>query len=167
MKNRTASAACRRKGWSEWKIQLMLYSKFEKIRSFTLPNMLLQTGEADMISMTSAGYMYEYEVKISKADFKADAKKVYKHFRFKDQPPSTLDNGCFIPNYFSYVCPADMIRVDEVPEYAGLFYADRGIICVKKPVKLHKIIYGDKEINALLRRLYYRYWNLKIKSLKT
>ena len=44
-----------------------------------------------------------------------------------------------IPN-FNYIVPKDLIKIEEVPEYAGLIYfsEDMSFEIIKKPRLLHK-----------------------------
>jgi hypothetical protein len=42
------------------------------------PNTYLGNWEADVFEVTKSGYLYEYEVKITRADFKKDAEKCRK-----------------------------------------------------------------------------------------
>lgn len=52
-------------------------------------------AEADVVSILKSGYVVEFEVKISRSDFKADAKKG--KWKFYDL---RVETG--IPNYFYY-----------------------------------------------------------------
>lgn len=107
-------------------------------------------AECDVISISKSNYIYEYEVKISRSDFKADFKKL-KHklmtegSGFKEK--LVKENNIFIkdiwyltPNYFSFVVPENLISIEEVPIYAGLIYitTDLQFIVVKKAPLLHK-----------------------------
>ena len=98
-------------------------------------------GEADVLSISKSNMVYEFEVKISKSDFKADKNKhKFAHYAIPDE-----DNT---PNYFSYVCPEDLISINEIPIYAGLFYVVYGeLIQIKSPKRIHKLIH--KELNLL------------------
>lgn len=90
-------------------------------------------GECDVLSLLKSGYISEYEVKISRSDFKAEKKKTHKWLLFDSRHERN------IPNYFSYVCPDGLIKVDELPDYAGLIYAYEGHInIIKKPKILHR-----------------------------
>jgi len=93
---------------------------------------LLNAREMDVISVKN-GKLYEYEVKISRQDFLADKKK-RKHLY-------TGENGALIPdwnpNFFSYVCPENLIRPEEVPGYAGLYYIIEGEMTLVKKPKLY------------------------------
>lgn len=84
---------------------------------------LLSYREMDVMSVRS-GKLYEYEVKVSRQDFIADRKKK-KHLH-------TGERGLLVPewnpNFFYYVCPEDMIRVNEIPGYAGLYYVVDGVL---------------------------------------
>jgi hypothetical protein len=77
------------------------------------PNTYLGRYEADIFELTRSGYLYEYEVKISRADFFAEKKKTGKVEKLKD------GSRC---NYFYYLVPDGLITADECPDYAGLIY---------------------------------------------
>lgn len=90
-------------------------------------------GEADVLSLNKNKYLSEFEVKISKSDFKADSKKARKWQLFNNKIES------LIPNYFWYVCTDKLIKVSEIPVYAGLIYVVDGVLeIIKKPQLLHK-----------------------------
>jgi len=55
-----------------------LWNLYES-HKYKLKNSYVFAWESDFFSMTPSGYFYEIEVKVTKADFKADAKKVSKH----------------------------------------------------------------------------------------
>jgi len=88
--------------------------------------------EMDIMSISKSDLLYEFEVKVSRADFKADFKK--RKWEKYTTPITRLT-----PNYFSYVCPTNMIELVEIPEYAGLYYfQDGNIEEVRKPKMIHK-----------------------------
>lgn len=141
--------------------------------------------ESDKLMETKSGYIYEFEIKISKADFKNDFKhKKDKHIilageekygdKFLPRYYELLEENRKIgpwaeqsflqyapkckryqvtghrrPNYFYYAVPTDMIKTDDVPEYAGLIYVDEHgrLSVVKKAPCLHKEKYTDVELN--------------------
>lgn len=89
---------------------------------------LLTAREMDVISVKS-DKLWEYEVKISRSDFLADAKKKKNSFNGI--------NGRLVqkwnPNYFYYVCPDGLIDISELPFFAGLYYAtETGVSLIKK-----------------------------------
>ena len=159
--------------------------------------------ESDKLLETRSGYIYEFEIKISRADFKNDFKhKKDKHIilageeRYGDKylpkyyefleanrkvsnwceqnflksaenDPHYLVGGHKRPNYFYYTVPTDLVKVEEVPDYAGLIYVDeRGNLTIKKSApKLHSEKYKDSELN-LGEKFYYNMdsWRSKCKS---
>jgi hypothetical protein len=109
-------------------------------------------AECDVISISNSDYIYEYEIKISRADYKKDFVKE-KHTNIINEKFTITRKSELIyllPNYFNYVCPRDLIKVEEVPEYAGLIYFDEvGFEVIKKPKLLHK----TKANNEFIRKL--------------
>lgn len=94
---------------------------------------LFYRSEVDVASILKSGYIAEYEVKISRSDFKADFKKAkWKYFDHR------IETG--IPNYFYYVCPEGMIEEHEIQDFAGLVYvnAEGEPYMVKKAKILHR-----------------------------
>ena len=67
--------------------------------------------ECDILKVTPAGYATEYEIKISKSDFKADLKKKHSH------------DSKFIQRLF-YIVPYELLDYakENLPENAGLGY---------------------------------------------
>jgi hypothetical protein len=89
--------------------------------------------EMDIMSISKSGLIYEFEVKVSKSDFKADSLKrkwgYYLKYGFEK----------LTPNYFSYVCAKSMLSLVEIPEFAGLYYYEDGeLIEIRKPKRIHK-----------------------------
>lgn len=82
--------------------------------------------ECDIISINSGGSLCEFEIKISASDFKADFKKIFKHNTLKNGPYIRTSRSGEITHlacsYFTYVCPACLIREDQIPAYAGLIW---------------------------------------------
>ena len=100
-------------------------------------------GEQDVLSILKSGYVAEYEVKVSRSDFKADAKKSkWKSYALKIER--------HMPNYFSYVCPPGMIKEYEVQSFAGLIYAhDNHLEVIKKAKILHRF---KHDITGMLKK---------------
>lgn len=94
-------------------------------------------GELDVISVNGNGYVHEFEIKISRSDFKADAKK--RKWDFYDNPEAGY-NCKFTPNYFTYVCPAGVILPTELKPYMGLiqYHEDGSLEIIRKPKIIHK-----------------------------
>jgi len=139
--------------------------------------------ETDLLVVTdNNGWVYDVEVKISRADFKADFKKTQKHqilstatrtatydtkvlggedgqqvlFAPAGTPIACNDR----PNRFYFAVPDKLIGPDEVPEYAGLLYVTEhgSVTKVKEAKVLHKKVI---EVEAkLCRKFYYAYKDL-------
>lgn len=126
--------------------------------------------ECDVLSISKAGLVYEYEIKISRNDFRKEFKdKVFKHQRMaertmaKNGPGFTTQRGFVYEedwvttaNYYSFCVPDGLIKLEEVPEYAGLYYivpGNENPVCVKPPVKLHNIRATPRLLKSISHRL--------------
>lgn len=178
---------------SESSMQDILYGELRACNHFPIaPNVCAYGWESDMLSVLKSGYINEYEIKISLSDFRADAKKSGKHelLRTGMRSPTEceqswidrmIENGWEIPyknydkllckfkelrpNYFWYVCPQDLIPINEVPEYAGLIYVcnDRWRLSkVKTAPRLHTEKVSEKIKNSIMTSLAWRYWNIRL-----
>lgn len=102
--------------------------------------------EFDVCSVSKYEMVYEFEVKISRSDFKADSKK-NKHSHYSNFGTHTK----LTPNYFSYVCPDGLISITEIPSYSGLYYFSDGILTeIKAPRRLHGV---KHDINRILNKM--------------
>ncbi len=128
---------------TEASIQNVLFRNLVAHKYIT-PNTLALGYESDLVSITPSGFLIEYEIKISASDFKADMKKT-KHGIFRDVMRSLFGSED-IPNRFYFVVPEGLVKIEEVPEYAGLIeiktYKRHNIphcaLTVKKAPLLHK-----------------------------
>lgn len=138
--------------------------KRQVLRNHTpvIPNIsTIYSWEIDLFSVNPAGYTYEFEVKISRSDFLADKNKK----KWTQMKGAANDR---IPNYMVYVCPDGMIKENEVPEYAGLYYFKDGeIIEVKEPKQRHKEKKNINDINFKCARLLCQRYFLNGFSLQT
>jgi hypothetical protein len=132
----------------------------ESLKSFItqprwkLLNLYVFDWESDLLFLTKSDYFYEFEIKVSRADFKNDFKKVNKHEVLKDS------NNHRKPNYFIYAVPEGLIRVEEVPEYAGLYYIMKNGYYkrIKDAPQLHKTKVDLNSLN-LLDKFYFNMIN--------
>lgn len=128
-------------------IELMKYCH-SNISEIVVPNYYLGRYECDLLKISSSGYLTEYEIKVSKADFKKDAEKKHKVYNqstgFKTKH-DIIRNGerC---NRFYFVVPENLIDPKSVPDGFGLIYA---IPVKEKPEKLNfKIV----KVSKLLKK---------------
>lgn len=112
----------------------------ESTKKYVLENLYVFSWESDKLIETRSGLIYEFEIKISKSDFKNDFNKKDKHVileggqmhipTFDGLEPiyqkmyekNYLVSNFKKPNYFYYAVPEGLITIEEVPEYAGLIY---------------------------------------------
>ena len=159
--------------WSEELIQQQLRYNFlspSSVKYFT-ENLNVYDWESDVLKITKSGYAYEFEIKISRGDFKND----FKHKKKKHLLLENKENNAKMPNYFYYVVPEDLVTEDEVPEYAGLIYVHATIIGnsriyyqfqeIKTAPKLHSNKIDENNLN-LIDKFYYNYIHWKHKHEK-
>lgn len=81
-----------------------------------LPNFYFGRYECDVFRITQSDFVFEYEIKISRSDFFADFKKS------KGDKHGDMANGTCKPNRFFFVVPENLVKVEEIPIYAGLIF---------------------------------------------
>ena len=166
---------------NEKSIQKNLEKRFDSGNiKYTVGNLYLfkENWETDFLVVQKSGYCYEIEIKTSRSDFFNDFKKENKHlilnegvymkkkYRYHTDPETRKriseqyydrTEWKFRPNKFYYCVPEGLIKVGEVPDYAGLMYVNSyGIVTTIKEAKfLHK------EKLDLIKKLcdkFYYYW---------
>lgn len=130
---------------------------------YMLPNTTIFGWESDMVSVTAAGYICEYEIKCSRSDFRADMKKSrHRNLNSPNRVRLTLHK---LPAYFYYVAPRGLLKLVDIPEYAGLMSVER--FCMmeieKKAPKLHREPMTEHQRQWFERGLTVRYWQLRKK----
>lgn len=109
--------------------------------------------ESDIIAVTKTGYLVEYEVKTSRADFLADRRKTkWAFYKF---------NYNKAPKYFYYILPKGVAKPEELPDFAGLIeyqtFQDKiTFVTEKKPVQLNRLKATEEEKYTLLKKIYYK-----------
>lgn len=145
--------------WTEKKAQVVLENYFlsKSTKQYEISNLFVYNWESDYLAITKSGYVYEVEIKISRADFSNDFKhKENKHLLLEsDTMIKTHPQGC--PNYFYYAVPDGLISADEVPKYAGLMYLHPwGVNIVKEAPKIN-----DEKVDLDMLKLRDKfYWNM-------
>ncbi len=185
---------------SEEKVDLKtVYSRIRNRfdHKYKLLNTYVFDWESDYFSVSTSGYTYEIEVKMSRGDFFADFKKEKKHrmlasfdellimrgheqSEFVDkqyaiecgyiipEKDNYRDNKTYMPvstsiaickartpNRFYYACPWELIKIEEVPKYAGLLWVhDDGMSEVKAAPLIHKRKYPNLD-SVLVDKFYH------------
>jgi hypothetical protein len=142
---------------SEMTIQaiLMRWAMNEKHHRLVIPNStVFFFWEADLISIAQSGFVHEFEIKISRADYNKDAEK-HKH-NFIGDPQRA-------PAYFWYATYGFEI---DPPSKAGWIlvskYPDKKYLTLevkKNAPRLNKWKATDEKINALAHCLSWRLTN--------
>lgn len=143
---------------TEKQIQNQLYDWCsEKRHPVTIDNCGACTiGKADLLSVTKAHFVHEFEVKCSVGDFQREFdNKDTKHKRL-----GRADNRLMsLPNYFWFATPTDLLTIGDLPEYAGLMTVTTdGCSVVRKAPRIHSDNLSDKDRRYIERGLTYRYW---------
>ena len=151
-------------------IQRRLYHETVSASELVMPNYSPRKWfECDFFRVTKAGYFYEYEIKVSVSDFRADRRKhdydwkanasVPKHLRL-----ATRDEKG--PSRFFFVMPAEVaekVRA-EIPDWAGLIEFGRYLRCTKQAPILHKARISRAIIRQAKSSAVYRYWDFYSRS---
>lgn len=167
-------------------VQVSLFRHLDRKRhKWICPNVtLFLAHQVDLCSATKAGMLHEYEIKLSRSDFRKDAASKPDKFAAMEaclrgestirrasvwNPKNFYELNARGPNFFSYVCPEGMIRVDEVPAYAGVMFFDPEHLrrrlpifaIAKKPTKLHGEPMTAETRATISTALMYRCWKAK------
>lgn len=139
-----------------------------------LPNSNVLGWESDMIGVTKAGIMHEYEIKLTLADFKADMKKErHQHierfrrgekFYEKKYPWGTYKCDVLLPaNYFWYVVPKELASKIILPEYAGLLVIQTGRAIIKETPapRMHREKITEKQLWQMVGSACRRFWSAR------
>lgn len=140
-----------------------------------IPNFYYGSYEMDLFKLSSSGFVSEYEIKVSRGDFRNDFKKgktVY--------VPGSADNwrDCWQKvnkhdnidkekiNRFWFVIPAGLIELKEVPKHAGLLAFNKygGFEVVKNAPLINKVK-PEVDYKLLCRSLSFREQAVKEKFL--
>lgn len=141
--------------WTERRIQQALFHYMVRVqRIYTMvPNFEWGLGEIDLVALDRTRRRWDFEIKVTRSDFRADFKKE-KHYAYRDElTPSVLERiedyetrmdgiagivgvprakaeadlerlRARRPKHFYYAAPKGIVPKDEVPEYAGLIEVD-------------------------------------------
>lgn len=149
---------------TEYSIQRLLVRKYLNQAKYMMPNIVYASGhvEADMLLVRrGSGYAEEFEIKLTTSDFKADAKKIFKHKYYADIFKKTPTQRKFwFPNRFSYVIGPNVDQTKiEIPEYAGLYKAENNrLVCIKSPPLIHN--YKNNWDSKIAKSACFRYLSL-------
>jgi hypothetical protein len=132
----------------------LLESKM-KSGGIIIENYFYNLFEADLLHVKD-NLIFEYEIKISRADFFKDFDKKDKHEK--------MQRGK-MANRFYFVVPTCLVKIAEVPEMYGLIYVNElgQISTIKRAKELHKNLVGVNFYANLARNLMFRLHSEKVK----
>ena len=154
-------------------IERKLYHKVVTPSDTAIPNFYPKNWfECDMCRVTRAMFFYEYEIKITRSDFKADFRKgEVRCIRTGDTSPDyykkhyKLEHGDpYGPSNFFFVVPEGLVELDEVPDHAGLIYvSESSFSIIKKAPRLHKEKVSREFLLKMNSSFCFRYWSERLK----
>jgi hypothetical protein len=121
-----------------------------------------------MFAVTKAGHSIEFEIKISRSDFLKDREKqVVIGRRVRSKHDILADKESTEgPRRFFYVAPKGMLKLDEIPAWAGLIEVvglHRTPVIVKAAPFRSKVDKVSNTVKEKIRRgMYWRYWHLRV-----
>jgi hypothetical protein len=142
---------------------------YQRKHKFICPNYTpAKWWECDVFSVTEAGLMVEHEIKVTVADFRADAKKGLPQWKGSEKKHDRLAaRDPLGPSRFYYATPEGLITAEDCPEWAGLVFISPTRVNPYE-VKPAPILHREKVAPAVLDHVkgifYWRYWNLRLKS---
>ena len=166
---------------NEQQIIVALYRRFFSSIQIAAPRYTMRgwPWEMDLCTLTKSGYVTEFEVKVSRADFRKDAEKCATHWLGWDVAGRGSKTEKWVkhdllaardergPNRFFYAMPKGLVTLDEVPPWAGLIELEEtryGQIyprLITRPApRLHSKKADEKLIQEIRRTLGYRFWHL-------
>jgi hypothetical protein len=118
--------------------------------------------------VTKAGYAHEFEIKITRADFKADFKKpkheLYATGALFMPHPWRKGQSLEIPCRFWFVTAKGIVTLEDIPAYAGWMEQTGSHLKIMRPApQLHKNKISDAYRIQLLESMMHRYWQARAK----
>lgn len=158
-------------------IECAIMREFDFRQNLIVPNvsnmMAIVPFETDMLVLTKSGYAYGFEIKVSKADLKADSKKP-QHAKFDEPHRSSGKKGLerFYSKFkhFSYAVPEQLkeCALELIPDFCGLWvYAKYQypklpkFYCAREPKKLFNYKWSESQRYELARLGTMRIYALK------
>lgn len=128
---------------------------------FIAPNVQMTHNEMDLIAIRKSGFVDEIEIKLSRADFRADFNKTCQ-YRWKKH--DTMSKGKCLANYFYFYVPASIEAsiINLMPDHAGLMVFEHGFATERiRAPRLHRERkLTDRRRISLGQKVMYRYWRL-------
>lgn len=130
-----------------------------------LKNTYVFSWESDFFCISTSGYVYEIEIKVTKFDFKADFNK---RLSYKGSPLKhdylVDETRTLRPNRFYFACPEGLINQDDIPKEYGLIWipekGDAYYVRDSKFLHKNKLFKNHHFTTQMMNKYYYRYLDL-------
>jgi len=140
-----------------------------------LPNFYMMGNryEADLVILNKNNYVFEIEIKMSRADFHVEFRnKPEKHAMLSGRESMAKRVGkggqwsyvtTHLPNRYYLACPEGLLTPDEIPEYAGLIELTHTgwVQITKKAPQLHANKCDQELMLRMLKSITTRYWKCR------
>lgn len=145
-------------------IQTALFTRYHDRYEMMNANAFLGRYECDFLGIRRSGFIDEFEIKLTRSDFRADFCKSCEDVLKHDE----LLNGKLPPNYFYFVAPEGIIKLEELnPKYGLIEVTDKGVLKTRKEARrLHKDKASDEQKISLLKKHHWKWWNAFIDKQK-
>ena len=147
---------------NEAKIQKAIFDHFAD-RAIVLPNVYFRRSkwEMDALVVSKTGLTTEFEIKCTRADWKAEVKN--KRLKHKYMTMTSAYSCYYHANYYNVICPSDLLTPDDItvlnPDY-GLYYCDSLVIWpIKRGKKLHDKQVDHDDYVKFFKKLMYKLFN--------
>jgi len=155
---------------TEKEIQYAIYRRYcliDKSMIAMVPNCYtLLENECDVFGVTRSLVTHEFEIKVSRADFIADAKKKVRFKTEKGYSEWMLKSdayrlGLMPTNHFWYVAPVGLLEKSDIPPHAGFLqvHSDGMISTSIVAPKMKKVKMPEKDIIFHLAKNSKKYWS--------
>ena len=134
-----------------------------------VPNAHWYENELDLACVRQSGYLDEFEIKLSRSDFKADFNKTSRYrsadgsSNWKRKPGNKhemLQAGDAFPNFFYFVLKEGIATPEEIPKQYGLIWiTDTGINVGREATRLHRRKLSVEQQLYFAKKLYHRWWD--------
>lgn len=146
---------------TEKRVQKIIWDSLQKNSYMVMvPNFYGAFGwESDLIGLTKAGYIHEFEIKRSQEDLNNDRLKYKKTIRL--MAAHRASSGFFlVPRQFYYVC-SFWPSAKSIPSFAGVMYVKEEtneLITIRRAPELPAKKANEKQITKMLTSLCHRFW---------
>lgn len=140
-------------------------------REIILQNFYHLYYEMDVLRLMPSGLIVEYEIKISRSDYFNDFKKSHRNYKSSEDKPDIILKHDWMktgkgPNRFFFVTPKGLIKLSELPDYAGLIEFNESkdhqwFSLIRNSKVTHKNKFPDAKYKELAELLAFRESNLR------